>query len=292
MFEKIIYNQKRQKKIYNNGPNPPEAGISVEIKDNKIVKVIDAPNLDQKERKKQYISLINNTLAKHTIKNCFININLRDIPKQGYFNFCRNYGKTDEFLLPNHRFTKSDIKIVDIDAILPTFDDEKRLIRSIYMPYEKKINKIFTMTSPFSIRRDYLRYALENTDICDSILYIHPTQNMTPEITELAHKCESNRMLTRSFIPFIKHINYKYVLYIDGFTLSDRMRLLLCLNSVIIKKNTEPKWEEFYTPHLKNGFNYIEYSDESELRDIHARLEGDPALCQTIIINNRNYINI
>ena len=46
-------------------------------------------------------------------------------------------------------------------------------------------------------------------------------------------------MAGENAVPFIKHSDYKYVLYNDGNTLSDRTRLLLCLNSVIIKKKSE-----------------------------------------------------
>ena len=291
MFEKIINEQKQQKTHYINGPNPPEAGISIEIKDNKIVKVIDGANLEQQVRRQQYIDLIINTMKGNSINDCFVNINLRDIPKPGYFNFCRNLGKADEFLLPNQRFTKDDIKIVDIDTILPTFNEQRRLIRSLTIPFENKISKFFTMTSPFSIRRPYIHYALENLDICDATLHVTPTQTMTPHISELATKCKMHKMLTRRCMPFIAHNNYKYVLYIDGTTISDRMRLLLCLNSVVIKKSTTPKWEEFYSFKLKSEVNYISYCDESELRDIHRRLEGDPALCKKIIANNTRFIN-
>jgi hypothetical protein len=143
MFEKIINEQKTQKHRYIKGQTPPEAGISIELKNNKIVNVIESPNLKPQVRKQQYIALINNTLAEHTIKDCFVNINLTDFPQPGYFNFCRHYGRLEEFLLPNHRFTCDDIKIVNRPVDIPTFNEQRDLIRKADRPFENKISKFF-----------------------------------------------------------------------------------------------------------------------------------------------------
>jgi len=292
MFDKIIKEQESQKNNYVNGHNPPEAGISIRITDNKIVSISDSANMNNIRRKHQYIALIKNTVSAHHVKDCFININLRDKPKPGFFNFCRNFGKAEEFLLPNHRFTQDDIKIVDKEIALPTFDEEARLIQSLNTPYAEKASKFFTMTNFLPNKRDYLSYDLENKDICDAIIYLrHPQTNDKTELNDLLDRYKHNNMLTDKFIPFIKHSNYKYVIYNDGFSLSDRMRILLCLNSVIIKKKKKKeKWEEFYSYHLRPDVNYIAYSDESELRAIHDVLEKDPLISKRLIENNQQYI--
>ena len=86
-----------------------------------------------------------------------------------------------------------------------------------------------------------------------------------------------------------EHLKYKYVLYNDGNTLSDRMKLLLCTNSVIIKKQSI--YEEFFTYKLKNNENYIEYNNENELRDIYNILENNNNLYKHITDNNNYFIN-
>ena len=57
---------------------------------------------------------------------------------------------------------------------------------------------------------------------------------------------------------WIEHLNYKYLIYNDGNTLSDRMRLLLCSKSVIMKPKSN--YEEFYSYLLINNLNYIQYN--------------------------------
>ena len=47
-------------------------------------------------------------------------------------------------------------------------------------------------------------------------------------------------MVGEDYSYWINHLDYKYVLYTDGNTLSDRLRLLLTTNSVIIKKSNSP----------------------------------------------------
>ena len=96
-------------------------------------------------------------------------------------------------------------------------------------------------------------------------------------------------MAGENAVPFIKHSDYKYVLYNDGNTLSDRTRLLLCLNSVIIKKKSE--YEEFYSYKLENNINHIEYNNTEELKEIYKNLEKNPEISRAIINNNKNFID-
>ena len=98
-------------------------------------------------------------------------------------------------------------------------------------------------------------------------------------------------LVGEQFIPFMKHIEYKYVLYNDGTTLSDRMRLLLNLNSVILCKQSN--YEEFYTYLLEDRINYIRFNRVSELENIYEFLEKTDEgkiLSKNIIENNRNFV--
>ena len=67
------------------------------------------------------------------------------------------------------------------------------------------------------------------------------------------------------------------------------MRLLLCVNSVVIRKSSP--FEEFYTYKLKPYVNFIEYEDNSELEEIYAHLQADEGLCNEIIRNNEKFID-
>jgi len=67
------------------------------------------------------------------------------------------------------------------------------------------------------------------------------------------------------------------------------MRLLLCVNSVVIRKNSP--FEEFYTYKLTPYINFIEYEYNSELKNIYEQLEADEGLCNEIINNNKRFID-
>lgn len=87
--------------------------------------------------------------------------------------------------------------------------------------------------------------------------------------------------------PYIDHFKYKYIIYNDGNTLSDRMQIMICTNSVIIRKKSP--YIEFYTHLLKNNYNYIEYYNTNELFNIYKNLENNSNLCKSIIQNNKNF---
>jgi hypothetical protein len=287
-FQKIIDDQIKNKQYYVRGPNPPRCGVSVKIKDNKIAAVLNHRESHNTVRVGQYVQLLKNTLKKYTVKDCYVNIQIRDVPVKGYFNFCRNIdNNTDFFLLPNHRFQTDDTQILDEINNTETYDEEKALLQSNDIPFETKENSIYTSSSFQYARTNYYMYALNNT-FCKGVLYYKPGRKPFPPLGLLNRLREKN-LVSTTYTPFIKHINYKYVLYTDGNTLSDRMRLLLCLNSVIMRKVSQ--YEEFYTYKLEHNRNYIEYENEDELEDIYNNLESNPTVCNNIIKNNKTFID-
>lgn len=287
LFHKLIKEQIDNRSYYIRGPNPPKWGISVKIKDNKIQQVINHREAHNKVRIGQYIKLLENTLHKHIIKDSYVNIQIRDIPVRGYFNFCRSINnKTGVFLLPNHRFQSDDTQILDEKNSTETYDEEKTLIKSQNTPFNSKLPAIYTSSTFQSARTQYYIYAL-NHSFCKGVLYFNPKKIPVPPAPFL-NLLSQNGLVSTTFVPFIKHNLYRYVLYTDGNTLSDRMRLLLCLNSVIIRKQSD--YEEFYTYKLSNNNNYIQYTNEEELEQIYQTLESDPTLCNTIIDNNKEFL--
>lgn len=288
LFEKIINTQINDKAYYIKGPKPPRYGVSVKIKGNKIAEILKHPEQHNLVRVDQYIQLLKNTLAKHIVKDCYVNIQIKDVPVKGYFNFCRNLNnRGGVFLLPNHRFQKDDTQILDEKNTTATYDEEKALILSKNTPFETKQHSIYTSSSYQATRTAYYLYALHNS-FCKGVLYCNPKKIPGPPAVFLS-TLRQKGLVSSTFTPFINHDNYRYVLYTDGNTLSDRMRLLLCLNSVIIRKKSA--YEEFYTYKMKNNLNYIEYSKEDELPEIYKQLESDSTLCNNIIENNKVFIN-
>lgn len=243
-------------------------------------------------RKKQYIALINNVLLKYKLKNGNININLSDHPKKGFLNFCRKINE-NYFLLPNMRFTLNDIKIDEYfhQDKFKNYDDEANYISNLHnlYPFNNKLNKFYTSCIPHITKIPYFIYGIDNKDIIDGHIYggsVHKYLNF-PE--NLIKKFKDLNLASENYHYFIEHFKYKYIIYNDGNTLSDRIKLMLNVNSVIIKKKSP--YEEFYSYLLKDNINYIEYENENELRNIHNKLDNDERLCLQIIENNKKFVN-
>lgn len=286
MFSEIIDNQRQNKSRYIREINAPQNGICIVINNNKLT-VTDGTGWVHPTRKSQYLQLIQNCADKFTLKDSVLNINLTDVPINGFLNFCRVKRQLEQFLLPNHRFTNDDIQILGESATVLTYDNTVSMIRSNDKPLSEKINKIYTSCIPHKEKRQYFKYSLTH-EFCTGYMYIgqpHGTCNTSPDLIKWL---TSRSMAGTKRMPFIDHSKYKYVLYNDGNALSDRMRLLLPLNSVIIRSKSN--YEEFYSYKLKPNINYIEYDKIEELENIYKKLEGSQDLVNTIIKNNRIFI--
>jgi hypothetical protein len=286
LYKEIIQEQIRNKHFYKTDNNAPRDGILIVIKDNKINEVLEGSGWVHPRRKVQMQSLITNVLKKYNLENCCIKINLSDIPKKGTFGFCRKKNDNTCFLLPNHRFTYDDIILDNKKLEFDNFNNQKEYIRANYK--QNHINKIYTSSIPHKAKLDFFSYAINNLDICDGWLYTGSCHGKLDLSEEQCILLKNNNLAGDNSHEWIKHLDYKYVLYNDGNTLSDRMRLLLCTNSIIIYKSLI--YEEFYTHKLKNRVNYVEYNNESEIRDIIKKNEETKEY-EVIIDNNTEFVD-
>ena len=297
IFKNIILEQIKNKEKYikkNDIYKIKDSIICIIIKNNEIVDIKESNGFIHKGRKNQYIELIKNVCKKYNLLDCNININLNDFPKEGVFNFCRRKNNINEFLFPTFRFTENDIKIDKNHIIknLKTYKETSLYLQNYHKEYlfENKINKIYTSVIPHISKINYFIYALNN-DFCTGWINcgtVHKYSDLE-NYKDLISQLEKKNLLGYETKYFIEHIKYKYILYNDGNTLSDRMNLLLNINSVIIKK--ESLYEEFYWYLLKNNVNYIEYKNEEHLKDIYIYLENNTNICKNIINNNNNFVN-
>ena len=291
-FNKILENQLNFKDEYKKCDTKLNDLIIVKIKDNKICNIIDGLGWIHPTRKKQYTALINNVLLKYKLKDGNININLSDHPQKGCLNFCRKINE-NYFILPDFRFTLSDIKLDENwyqDKFI-NYEEETNYMKNLHIkyPFNNKLNKFYTNCIPHISKIPYFIYGIDNKDIIDGHIYggsVHKYLNL-PE--NLIQKFESLNLAGENFHYFNEHFKYKYIIYNDGNTLSDRIKLMLNVNSVIIKKKSP--YEEFYSYLLKDNINFIEYENENELRNIHNKLENDENLCLQIIENNKKFVN-
>lgn len=291
LFHKIIQHQIGFKEKYKKCDKKLNESIVIQVKDNNIFNIIDGLGWIHPIRKKQYIALVSNVLFKHEVKDGNININLNDVPKEGCLNFCRKINK-NYFLLPDFRFTLSDINLDEhwyIDKF-KNYEEETNYMRSLHVkhPFDKKINKFYTNCIAHFSKINYFIYGLENKDIIDGHIYGGSVHKYKDLPKNLITKLKSKNLAGENLHFFNEHFNYKYIIYNDGNTLSDRMKLLLNVNSVIVKKNS--LYEEFYSYLLKDGVNYIKYENESELRNIHNKLEINKEFSLQIIKNNKNFV--
>ena len=173
--------------------------------------------------------------------------------------------------------------------ILPTFKETSKYLQEQHnlYPFNRKINKIYTASIPHQIKREYFIYALENS-FCAGWAYGGTCHKFLGMDSKLVNKLIDNNLGGTEYKHFVEHFKYKYVLYNDGNTLSDRTRLLLNINSVIIKKSSQ--YEEFYSYLLKNKINYIEYNNCNELKPIYNLLEQNNNICEKIVENNKNFV--
>jgi len=292
VFKDILQNQIKFKNEYKRCDTLLHDIIIIQIRDNQIIKVIDGKGWIHPTRKKQYICFIQNIIKKHVIKNGNININLSDHPKKGCLNFCR-IKSSNYFLIPDFRFTLNDINIDKhyYPDKFSNYDEQVLYMKKIQKDhkFEDKINKFYTNCIPHISKVNYFKYALNNKDICTGYVFggsVHKYLNLPQNFVNVL---KLNDMAGEDFKYFNEHFKYKYVIYNDGNTLSERTKLLLNVNPVIIKKVSP--YEEFYSYLLKDNIDYIEYNDESELRDIHKKLENDEKFCLKLIDNNNKFTN-
>jgi hypothetical protein len=291
-FYKILESQIKNKHVYiKNGPLV-EGSIRIIIYKNRIKDVINGPGWIHSTRKMQYIKLIENVLKKSTIIDGNININLQDHPSSGYLNFCRLNDNNNQFLLPDFRFTLDDIVLTkewEKDKY-KNFDETTQYLQNFHSNYifNDKINKFYTSCIPHHKKLEYFLFASQNLNLCSGHMYGGSVHGYNKTSRQFVDVLESSGLASKEYKTFDEHFKYKYIIYNDGNTLSNRMKLLLNVNSVIIKQ-TSP-YEEMYTYLLKDKINFIEYNKTSELKNIHTLLENDTDLCKQIIENNKLFV--
>jgi len=286
LYRDILQEQIKNKHFYKINNNVPRGGIIIIIQNNDIHEVVDGSGWVHPGRKRQFVALITNVLQKYRLEDCSIKINLGDIHVPGCFGFCRRTNDNNCFLLPNHRFTDDDIKLDNSGIKFINFNKQKDYIHTKHK--QNQINKVYTSCIPHKSKINYLEYALNNQDICDGWAYTGDCHGKLHLSDQLHILLKNNNMAGDYSHNWTKHLDYKYVLYNDGNALSDRMRLLLCTNSIIIYKCLN--YEEFYTHKLKNGVNYVTYNNETDIREI-IKKNDETKEYDVIIDNNRHFVD-
>ena len=237
-YQALIDDQARFKALRVLERTTHDSTFSISIKNNAIEDVVDGSGQMHIYRKPQHIQFVRDVMEKYSLPDGIININLSDMPREGMFNFCRDRGRANQFLIPNSRFTQDDV----IPQGFKNYDEEVAFIRSVdTRPFRDKVPKIYTSCVLHAAKAPYFRYAADNRDICDGTVFVGPPHFRAGISDEMLQTLQRANMLRDDpeQEPFIRHADYKYVLYNDGNRLSDRMRLLMPLKAAIIRKSEQ-----------------------------------------------------
>eukprot|EP00960_Hanusia_phi_P057790 763664-Hanusia_phi.AAC.1 len=313
-FQRIVLSQAKARSHLIRTLSPPESGISLIVANGKIVDVRDGDGFIHYMRKAQYIYFFKLLLEKYSnvLPNKFyININLSDHPKEGYLNFCRLLANSAQFLIPNSRFVLDEVvsgfndyenyghspKNLQAEQIKKrinvfTYSQAVQKLREMdVVPFENKIPKIYTSTIPHPAKVDYFHYAVDNTDICSGYVFTGAPFGLV-SLHQDAYVRLKEKGMAGDHVKhdFVEHLKYKYLLYNDGNSLSDRTRILLPIHAVMIRRRGSA-YEEFYTDKLKENIHYVGYQNTAELRAIISRLESFPLLSKKIIQENQEFVD-
>ncbi|EKX39289.1 hypothetical protein GUITHDRAFT_154504, partial [Guillardia theta CCMP2712] len=159
------------------------------------------------------------------------------------------------------------------------------------VPFENKIPKIYTSTIPHPAKVDYFHYAVDNTDVCSGYVFTGPPFGLVSLRQDVYFRLKEKGMAGDTVKHnFTEHLRYKYLLYNDGNSLSDRTRILLPIHAVMIRRRGSA-YEEFYTYKLKENTHFVSYQDTTELKQIVIRLESFPHLSKKIIQENNAFVD-
>jgi hypothetical protein len=287
----IIEQQLQYKERYINQHILAQDVLSLQIQNNTIISA--KWTVIHPKRKLQFMQMIIDIIAKFRIKDGFVNINVADFPINGCFNFCQPKNLPIGFLIPNHRFAYNDFEISSNSSkSLRNHDDIIRFfqVQNASIPFQSKVPKLFSNGGLwYDQRLEFVKYALDNLDVCDFYAHNHPVHKFGTQInTNDLQKIFSCGKGGSVHQPFDVHNQYKYILYVDGNALADRMRLLLMLNSVPIVLKS--KWKEFYTDILVPYENFIPCERVTDIRSIVESLEKNPERSMRIIENNQKFV--
>lgn len=246
--------------------------IEIIIKENKIHKLNESHHNPWKQRKIAYTTLIEDTLKDNIICDSVVRICLGDQPKTGHFNFCRVKNKSGYFMVPNFRFFNDNIvntKYYEFETNSLKWDDVTKYIFDNDKNFLDKQSS-FYMCGGLQDHTKYNRQTYFNKIETNNLFKGHVWKGGA------------------DFKHFSEHFDYKFPVYMDGATNSDRFRLLMCLNAVPFYCSSP--YEEFYTYLLQPNENYIEVPNVDHLEEKYNHIKDNLDFQKNIINNNKKFV--
>ena len=279
------------------GINPPRGGICISIRNNSVARVVRGNGSVHQWRAKQHTSFFRNLAAKRLLPDSDININLSDFPLGGFFNFCRDpgWGGKFQFVLPNHRFTLDDV-FLSMSAArgspLPSYDEELTALKKMDREFESKAQRAYLSVTPHRSKWKLLRAAVDAPEALHVWAFIGPPHGDLRLPVKLKERLLELGMAGMHKRPFDDHFGYKYLISPRGNTASDRLRLLLPLNAVVLRDVSEKgfvDYREFYYDLLKPWKHYVPVT-ASTINATITKLNTSPRLCRHIIAAQHEFV--
>ena len=142
-YHQIVKRQARHCRHLIRGIHPPRSGVTISLRNNTVVGVINGDGRVHGARRMQHTRLFERLCATRRVPDCDVNINLGDHPLAGVFTFCRRPGPEGvlDFMLPTSRFTMDDVLLsagARVKDSLRDYDEVVRFLQSIDSPFEVK----------------------------------------------------------------------------------------------------------------------------------------------------------
>lgn len=280
------------------GISPPRHGCTIVIRQNRIQRII-AHEKAHRIRLAQYVKLFNNTCERRVMPDCELNINLVDFPIAGYFNFCRLKGHVKQLLLPNHRFTIDDVYPTSTPLrpwlfSFATYDEQLANLTND-APFDSKIPRAFMVTRPHKSKIALLRQVARTPRHLSALVRVgFPHYNLSLSAALYAW-LDSHQMLTDQEVAWSEHRKYQFLIAPAGNTLSDRMRLLLPLNAVVLRvistlQTSSTDFEELYTSMMRPWKEYVPVTP-SNIKATVQKLRNEPALVRYLMDMQHRFVH-
>lgn len=267
------------------GLHPPRGGISIIIRNNSVDRVvISTESWVHPVRMRQYTQFFRNLCQRRRVPDCDVNINLHDAPVDGYFGFCREKNRYSQFLLPNHRFT--------LDDTLPGFEtyDDQLANLSADLPFTRKLPRAFVTMRPHASKLPLYREALQSPDDLTAFAHVGPPHFKLAMSERMFQDLRTRRMASEEPLPWHIHQKYQFLVHPRGNTLSDRARLLLPLNAVVLKDVQNERYEELYSGLMRPWHEFVPITAANLTRTVR-KLRKDTALCRRLIRLQHHFVH-
>lgn len=272
---------------------PCRSCILFVIRDNAIVSEDDGDKI-WPTRKVQFVKLFQDVLMMHRINDTSILVNTGDTPDKGLtFGFCKQARDNKTLLIPNHRFALNDVNVCATRNLTSWTNSVSYLLRrASEHPYDTRDNRMFMDGIPHVTKKRYFDLACQHPDIATGYIprsSVHFPRLMAKDPERLA--CYERVGLIGNFSTAfeVHNLQHKFLVYSDGNTLSDRMRLLLASGSVILR--IASPYVEFYTSLLKPYVHYVPVREDlSDLFAQRAWALQHPDACRAMVARNRLWV--